>query len=171
MAGAPVREADGGLKASPLRARLAGGIGTALIFAVAAFWAVLMLGGHLQHEERRKLLVTGAQADAVVTYLSSSRRGVFSYRFTVGEATYEARDRPIAWHMREAAAPGNTVRVWFDPAHPLHCVTEAEIAAGDSWWNHIASAALWVGLLAWGIARLRRRAPATAIGPATIREP
>ena len=134
-------------------------IGFILLFGLLML--VLTLGHHLQMGEARTLVESGTETQAVVTQMHGGRRNMrsYSYRFKAAGQEVHAAKRDIPYGMRDEFAPGDTIRVWYDPSDPARKnMTMAELHEMESWWNRLAPAVLGGGLI-FLAARLMRRKP------------
>ena len=146
-------------------------LGTLLILAAGLFFLLLALGGHLQLLDARKVMAEGQPAEGTVTGL---RRGTgksasyyFSYEFPAGGAMHARKDVGVSYSDYQKLRTGSKILVRHDPENPAKNVTAPEMAEFESVPNRLFLPVAALLLLAWAVARIVRRRPASPAPPAT----
>lgn len=136
-----------------------------LLIVVAGLFAMFMsFAHHLSVQHARQLMLTGAQAQGIVTEQLGTRGSnakYYSYTFRTGTRDWVATRRDIPWAGREIPV-GAKIAVRYDPDNPERSITAAELEEVENWANRMLFPLIAAGLLGWGVARIaRRKKPAT----------
>lgn len=134
-------------------------VGTIVILACAAFFALLALGHALQVDEAQRVWATGKATEGTLTEHHGRRKGnlrEYTYTYRVDGRELTAERRTIPWSAREIPV-GSKLDVRYDPADPEASVTPAELREFESWANRAFFPLVAAALFGWGIARIVRR--------------
>jgi uncharacterized protein DUF3592 len=147
-------------------------LGTLLILVAGLLFLLLALGGHLQLLEARKVMAEGTKVEGSVTQAYSGGRRSTAYYLdyeypAAGGLKLSGKKRSISYSDYERLRPGTKVPVWHDAGNPERSITTAEMAELESWANRLFFPLVGLAFLAWGIARIVRKRPASPAPPAT----
>jgi hypothetical protein len=140
-------------------------IGAVILLMLAAFFGLLAIGYTMQVEEARRIWMVGQATDGTLAAHHGRRKSTlreYDYTYRAEGRELLAQKRSIPWAAREIPV-GARLEVRYDPAHPEHSMTPAELQELENWANRAFLPLVAIALLGGAIFVALRRAkkPAT----------